>query len=338
MMAMPGTLRRSIALALPFDWKARRRHRSPGEPLGPYYIEWSPDSSTFGEDWDWAPRDADGVILLPDKRTYHPVRIAQYGLHRHARWRDSRSAADRQAFVAQADWLAQNQRVHQGVAGCYPYDFPNPRFNAAAGWISAMAQGEAISLLLRAFASERDQTYFTAALRAAEPFRFDLANGGVVFRTALGDTFLEEVAALPAAHILNGHIYSLWGLLELRGVYHEPWLDELARAALRTLRCRLKLYDSGFWSYYSLAGTPHGFRNVALLKYHLFHIAQLRVTAVLAHDQYFADVAERWERYARSPACRLRVLANTFVGLLPRFVTRSDRLGHGMVDLLNPHV
>lgn len=330
--ALPRNRFESLARAFPIDWSARRNYRLPQNEFGPYYIEWQAGAGMYGEDWARAPVDASGV-LLTRTRAYHPVNIAQYGLHRHARWCVTRAAADRAASLAQADWLAVNASSRGAVPGCLAYDFASPRYGAAPGWISAMAQGEAISLLLRAAAVTGEGDYREAAVRVAQPFRFGVADGGVVYRSRFGDVFLEEVAVLPASHILNGHIYALWGLLELALVKPSPWLRELAGRALDTLRRRLPLYDAGYWSYYSLLGTSSGFRSVALLKYHAFHIAQLRVTAALTHDASFSDVADRWERYADSTSCRMCVLANTAAGLVPRLF-KHDRVGCGAVDLL----
>ncbi len=330
--ALPRNYLRSLALAFPLDWKVQRPYRLPAGELGPYYVEWQPGTEAYGEDWAVAPRDADGVILTR-RGLYHPVRIAQFGLHSHARFVDTGDAAARAGFMAQARWLAANQRSRAGVAGCYVYDFPNPHYGVGAGWISAMAQGEAISLLLRAAVLERSETMLDAAVRASQPFRCTIEKGGVVFRSSYGDAFLEEIAAAPASHILNGHIFALWGLLELQSAQSQAWLRELVAQATLTLRRRLQLYDAGYWSYYSLLGTRAGFRNAAVLKYHAFHIAQLRVTAALVGDPYFAGVADRWQRYADSPPCRIRVMANTIAGLAPRLIG-SDRVGRGAIDLL----
>lgn len=331
---LPRDYLRSLALAFPIDWTVERPYRMPAADAGPYYIEWRPGGGPYGEDWQRAPKDASGVILTPGVQLYHPVRIAQYGLHSHARFIETGDAAARRAFLAQADWLVAHARTRDGVDGCYAYEFPNPRYGVGSGWLSAMAQGEAISLLVRAAAVEGSAAYLHAAVRAAQPFRHNIENGGVVYRTAR-DVFLEEVAALPASHILNGHMFALWGLLELQRANPQPWLEELAFEAAQTLRRRLALYDAGYWSYYSLLGTRSGFRSVAVLKYHAFHIAQLRVTAALTGDGYFAVTADAWQAYAKSPACRARVLANTLAGLGPRFVTKSDRVGRGAIDLLD---
>jgi hypothetical protein len=332
--ALPRNYARALALAFPLDWNLKRPYRMPCEGIGPYYIEWQPGGGTYGEDWTRAPRDRDGVILTAAGGHYHPVRIAQFGLHSHARFLETRDAGAKRDFMAQAQWLAAHQSTRGGVAGCYVYEFPNPRYGAGAGWLSAMAQGEAISLLVRAAAFERSEAFMEAALVAAQPFRVSVQDGGVVYRSAHGDVFLEEIAAIPAAHILNGHIFALWGLLELQSLRPQAWLRELIAAATATLRKRLRLYDAGYWSYYSLLGTPSGFRHAAVLKYHAFHIAQLHVTAALVGDPYFASMADRWQAYADSPICRVRVVANTIAGLVPRFITGSDSVDRGAADLL----
>jgi hypothetical protein len=322
----------SLQRAVPLDWSVKRAYRLPAGALGAYYIEWLPGAGPYGENWSSEALDEDGTLLSGAARAYHPIRIAQYGLHRHSQWCATHAPADRDAFIAQARWLAANARDRGVVPGCLVYGFPWPRYGAPAGWISAMAQGEAISLLLRAADACSDAAYRAAALHIAQPFRFDVQDGGVVYRSG-SDTFLEEVAVLPASHILNGHIFALWGLLELSTVFKEPWISELAGAATDTLRRRLPLYDAGYWSHYSLLGTRSGFRSVALLKYHAFHIAQLRVTAALTGDPFFSTIADRWQGYADSPWCRMRVLANTTAGLVPGLL-RSDRVGRGAVDLL----
>jgi len=330
---LPKDYLNSILRAFPLDWSPKRGYRLPQSRLGPYHIEWDAGNGPYGEHWTDAMRDPAGVLLTGTARAYHPIRIAQFGLHSHARWWISRDEADRRAYLAQARWLADNARERNGVSGCLIFDFPWPKYGAAAGWISAMAQGEAISLLLRAAEAEGDDSYYEAARNVANPFHFSVEEGGVVFLSRAGDTFLEEVAVKPASHILNGHIFSLWGLLEIASLRPEKWIEQVASEALSTLRRRLNLYDAGYWSYYSLLGSPSGFRNVALLKYHAFHIAQLRVTAALTGDQYFADTARRWQEYADSVACRRRVLANTVAGLVPGLLKR-DHMGSGAVDML----
>ncbi|MBV9278162.1 MAG: hypothetical protein JOZ97_08010 [Candidatus Eremiobacteraeota bacterium] len=323
--AVPVNVRRALALSFPTRWGDRRAYRLPEHsgPLGRYYMTWRSDTSAWGEDWAISPFDSDGVLLTLGGKFYHPSRIAQFALHAHADWSERRSERALRAFRAQAQWLRDHQRAHRGIEGCYPFDFPWPRYGAACGWISAMAQGEAISVLLRADQMFPKDGYFDAAMRAATPFRMDLRDGGVVSRTTQGDVFFEEVAVEPPAHILNGHIYALWGLWELQRLTQESWLSDLVRDGAQTLCRRLPLYDSGYWSFYHLLAYQGGFRPVATLKYHAFHVAQLRVLAAMCGEQRFEAVANRWEAYQDTLLSRAKTMQNAIAALTLRALGRD---------------
>lgn len=310
---LPRNYRLALQRAIPIGcWGAARPYVLPSASpsrVGPYYIDWHPGDGPWGESWTSAPFDGDGVILTPRGDRYHPVRIAQYGLHRHREWLADRTPASRAAFLAQAAWLRRHQTRRAAAFGAYPYDFDVPAYGAKAGWISAMAQGEAISLLLRAHDAEPEVGFLSAARAATEPFRVDVGAGGVRWRTSDGDTFFEEYATGLGSHVLNGFIYALWGLWELErydptGEVHEPLL-----AGLETLRRRLRLYDAGYWSHYDLVRPAAGPLRPAPFAYHALHVAQLRVTAAMTHDDYYEHLAGRWAAYQESAACRVRFLA-----------------------------
>jgi D-glucuronyl C5-epimerase C-terminus len=307
---------RRLALAFPIDWTHRRPYslasiERPGE--GAYFISWDPGNGIYGEDWTTSAFDAQDV-LIEASGAYHPIRIAQYALHLHAQWLQTNDAAYRDRFLKQADWL----RVHQErtrVPGTYRFAFPWRRYGVEAGWSSAMAQGEAISVLLRAEKAAPHQGYGDAAWEAATPFTRDIPNGGVVWENRR-EIFFEEVATADAAHILNGCIYALWGLWELWQCSPEGWTGVAVERCAVTLRRWLPHFDTGWWTRYSLMRTSHGLSHLATLKYHAFHIAQMRVLAAMFSEPAFGHAAERWESYVRSPRNRLRVLAGT-AALIP---------------------
>lgn len=322
--AVPPNHARRAALAFPVIWKDRKYllPEAGAAIPGPYYITWQPDSGVFGEDWDRSPFDRHGVLLSLRGGFYHPIHIAQYGLHQHARWKETGAQHHRDAFLAQARWFRDNQRAQPGgVRGAYPFEFPWPRYHAQSGWISAMAQGEAVSVLLRAHAAAPDDGFESAAILAAEPFRYPLEEGGVTARDSRG-LFFEEVAAQPAAHILNGHIFALFGLWELARFGRCSWAAELVQEAVASLERSIHAFDSGYWSYYSLAPDRSGGAHLATHKYHAFHIAQLRVLAAMSGSQTFARTADRWRDYARDRGARLRVTRETLGGLLRPHVAR----------------
>jgi hypothetical protein len=294
-----------------------------GDAPGPYYVDWDPGDGAWGEAWTSAPFDADGVILTAQGLRYHPVRIAQYGLHEHRAWLRDGAPASRAAFMAQAAWLRGHQTRREAATGAYAYDFDVPAYGARAGWISAMAQGEAISLLLRAHAAEPQAGFLSAARSAVGPFGVDVRDGGVRRRTSDGDTFFEEYATAAGGRVLNGFIYALWGLWELDRYGSTDVARDPLAAGLSTLRSRLRLYDAGYWSHYDLVPPPASLpRRPAPLAYHALHVAQLRVTAAMTRDTYYEHVADKWAGYQRDAGCRARFLAASATCYASRILLR----------------
>ncbi len=310
-----------IALGFPLSWTHRRAcslSAIAGAGRSPYFIRWDPGRGVYGEDWDENPRDENGVMLTGPEGHYHAIRISQFALHLHERWCVKNDEAAREDFLKQAIWLRDNQET-QPIAGMYRFNFPWPKYGARAGWVSAMAQGEAISTLLRAEHVSPGKGFADAAWRAAEPFRYDIPSGGVVWRNG-SNIFFEEVANVNAPHILNGCIFALWGLWELWVSSPQAWQGELVERCVETLRRWLPLYDTGWWTLYSLMRNPTGRSHLATLKYHAFHIAQMKILGAMFDEPDFTKAADRWTSYIDERSSRGRLLASTMISLPERFL------------------
>jgi heparosan-N-sulfate-glucuronate 5-epimerase len=179
-------------------------------------------------------------------------------------------------------------------------------------WISAMTQGEAVSLFLRA-APEDDspEDLFSAAGRAVMPL---LEPSPVVTQTPEGPV-LQEYPTNPPAHVLNGWIFGLWGLYDLSTMRQGDVISaDLAMRAssafevgVAALAERLPRYDAWGWSRYDLF--PHPIVHVASPFYHRLHIEMLRATDDLASNHGFEQMAARWERSARHPVARAAAIS-----------------------------
>jgi hypothetical protein len=191
--------------------------------------------------------------------------------------------------------------------GLLAYRFPMPHtFPLEAPWYSALAQGEAASLLVRAAQVLGRNELFELAERVAEPLLG--TEPPLVVLTGAGPV-LQEYPTDPPAHVLNGWITSLFGLYDLA---HAP-RDETAvtrraaaafAAGVATLAERLHLYRMApGWSRYDLY--PHPLPNAASVSYHRLHVAQLRALDALAGFETFAATADEWERSLRNPAALL---------------------------------
>ena len=248
------------------------------------------------------------MIAGPDGSAYHnPVSVSLYALGRHteaglgpgdtaAGLAADHADACRAGFLAQARHL----RLSQDGDGGWRYPVPAPRYRIDPGWYSAMAQGLATSVLLRAYDITTEQSYADAADAATALLLKPLQEGGCAHYDSSGRPFLEECPTDPPCHILNGAVFALIGLCE-----RETRSGGQANvAAARRLAADLSQFDIGYWSRYDLR-----FAAPATMAYHSLHISLLNVAARLSGDQVFTSTALRWSSYLRRPACRLRAAA-----------------------------
>lgn len=281
--------------------------------LGTYYLDFSP-TAEFIEQGGYGAFDSDSVPLVDYDRLfpsagttkgrqifgqhYTPVTIAQYGLGNLNRYQRTQNEQFLNFFLKQAEWLLTNLRSHDGVPTIWVHDFQFPSLNLTPPWASAMAQGEGISVLLRAYQITQNHSFLDAAWRAFDAFNVSIVEGGVCVREK-DELWLEEYPTSPPCHVLNGFIYALLGVFDLYRVtmdanVHAVWVN-----GLRTLVRNLHRYDLGFWSCYDLWRHP-----IASPGYHSLHVLQLTVLAEITGERVFSKYAQRWQCYADSRICR----------------------------------
>ena len=201
--------------------------------------------------------------------------------------------------IAAVKWLERSVDAR----GLLAYRFPMPHtFPLEAPWYSSLAQGEAVSLLVRAAEILDRAQLLELADRVVEP----LVQPGspLLVMTAEGPV-LQEYPTDPPAHVLNGWITSLFGLYDLAHARSRS-SEAASRAATafdagtKALAARLDLYRTPLgWSRYDLY--PHPLPNTASVAYHRLHVAQLRALYLLASHGAFAQTADDWERSLVNP-------------------------------------
>ncbi len=272
---------------------------------GEYYMLFS-EKADYAGDYDSA-----GIPMLDYHgqigRQYNPIAVAQWGLGNYNLFQRDGSAEQRKKFVASADWLRDNLEKNRSGRWVWNHHFDwEYRSPLKAPWYSGLAQGQGISMLVRAHKDTADPAYLEAADRAFDSFMKSTEEGGVMFTDQSGDLWIEEYIVSPPTHILNGFIWALWGVHDYFLTTRKAVAQDLFSKCVQTLRNNLDRYDLGFWSLYEQSGTR--LPMVASPFYHQLHIVQLRVMARLTGDEFFAGYADRWERYARSRAKRTRAL------------------------------
>lgn len=255
------------------------------------------------------PFDQAGVPLLNYQGEiglqHNPIAIAQYGLARFNAWLESSASHDRAAWGRAADWLTSSLKPNASGHAVWMHGFDWPyRQTLRAPWYSGLAQGNGVSMLVRAAQATGDERYADAAHSAFESFRHDVAHGGVVVTDPSGDLWIEEYIVEPPSHILNGFIWALWGVYDYWKWCGDRRAGEVWDRCARTLERRMGEFDTGWWSLYE---APHEGRHMlASSYYHALHITQLRVMFRLTGKAVFAEYADRFEAYRRSRLKRAR--------------------------------
>jgi len=178
------------------------------------------------------------------------------------------------------------------------------RLRLGAGWYSAMSQGQAMSVLTRAFWTTGDRRYLDAARRATAPFAVRSADGGVL-ASLYGSAWYEEYPTVPGTFVLNGFVYALFGLYDLKSCVSAKdrgGAERLLAAGVASLRRLLPLYDTGTGSLYDLRHVTlrAGGRQApqrARSDYHVTHVIQLLTLATISDDDVVAATARRWLGY-----------------------------------------
>lgn len=206
-------------------------------------------------------------------------------------------------FYYAANWLV----VHQDAAGGWPISvvrkLAGGQLTLPPGWYSAMAQGQAMSLLVRAYHRTSNSKYLQAALRATRPFLVPSSEGGVLAKFADKYDFYEEYPTTPSCFVLNGFIYSLIGLYDLAQVAPADSAKDAQRlydAGLQSLKAMLTLYDTGSGTIYDLRHFTLGVApNLARWDYHATHINQLLLLSTIDSDPLWEQTAKRWMTYMK---------------------------------------
>ena len=195
-------------------------HETPAEnpnasstELGEYYM-------LFAEKADYAGLyDSAGIPQLDYRGAigpqHNPIAIAQYGLGNYNLFRRTDSPERRQKFLKTANWLVDHLEANPHGLFVWNHYFDwEYRDTLRSPWYSGLAQGQGISLLVRAHKESADPRYLDAAQKALAAFYRPLTEGGVAFTDDQGDIWFEEYIVSPPTHILNGFIWAAWGVYD----------------------------------------------------------------------------------------------------------------------------
>ena len=284
------------------------------DQLGPYYM-------TFGQKSDYqGVFDQQGVPMLDYHgqigRQYNPIAIAQYGLAHYNLMHDSNSvftpprcgasrlggveSDHRQIFLRQANWLVDNLEPNQQGLFVWQHHFDfEYRQLLRAPWASALAQGQGVSVLVRAWQATGQAVYLEKAKLAFLALTKPIRQGGLQDIDHQGGIWLEEYLVSPTTHILNGFIWALWGVYDFWLATKDEAAKDLFADCVITLIKNLSRYDMGFWSRYDLS--KQAMAMLASPFYHRLHLVQLKIMADLTKQEIFGEYHKKWQAYQKNP-------------------------------------
>lgn len=113
----------------------------------------------------------------------------------------------------------------------------------------------------------------------------------------------EEYPTTPSSFVLNGFMYSLIGLYDLKETAGEKLGKEarlLYERGMESLKAMLPLYDTGSGTIYDLRHFMLGIApNLARWDYHTTHINQLQLLSTIDESPIFKEFVKRWKSYLK---------------------------------------
>ncbi|MDP8293125.1 MAG: D-glucuronyl C5-epimerase family protein [Candidatus Orphnella occulta] len=245
--------------------------------------------------------DETGVIMLDYKSDlgfqYNPNAIAQLALGYYDR---ILAGCDKgEDFLLQADFFLRYGRKVSDDVLLWEYNFAfETRQYLEKPWRSALAQGQAISVLIRAYALSENKAYLAAAQEGFNAFRYQGLEheGGVIFRNNDG-VWLEEVIMEKPNHILNGFVWALWGVRDYALFTKDEYAMQLYEEAEETLRNTLDRYDLGFWTCYDDNKDIGGPIMPVSSYYQRLHITQMLGMYNLTKNEVYSIMHKKWLAY-----------------------------------------
>lgn len=209
---------------------------------------------------------------------YFSIEIFQYGLGAFDLYLLNNDKSMLEKTIACANWAIDNQQEN-GSWITFDYQHPESPY-------SAMAQGEGISLLTRAYLTTKNEDYCTALKKAKDFMLKPIDQGGTTLYVE-NDVYFYECTYAPL--VLNGWIFSLWGIIDYCKLIEDSQTKHILEQTLSTLEQHLPDFDMQYWSKYDNGN------RICSPFYNKLHVEQLKVMFNLTQKEIYKKYAEKWE-------------------------------------------
>lgn len=231
--------------------------------------------------------------------SYFPISIGLASLYDFQKYLVEPTPALRKRFLANARWLVDNQASNGQWLASHKKKFGSYRLDPP--WASALSQGLAMSVLVRAHYLTDDERFLESALLGLQPLQVNVSDGGLR-NDVNGHSYYEEYP-IPghSPFVLNGMLYCLFGLHELAAATGKALPARMFTSGVEALKTLLPEYDAGIWSRYSLVdeSTLRNHYRLASPWYQKLHVQQLHALHKISGEPMFAQYASRFQEQHR---------------------------------------
>ncbi len=229
---------------------------------------------------------------------FNPTTSSQDALRCHGQFVMGREPSE--YFFVHADLLVELQSEDGGFQ--YPIRVQHEEYGSLEpGWVSAMTQGQALSVFARAYALTGDSGYLDAGAKAFANMQTPVNNGGT--RASLADldpslsgyVFFPEWLYDPIPITLNGYIFTLLGIYDWSLVVSpSQWNARFDfEAGIKTLERILRYFDFNGYTAYDLGHLVYGLEPNVQPQYMTVHVYLLHALNSIVSNptlQYYERV------------------------------------------------
>lgn len=261
------------------------------DKIGAYYIDMRPKYIYAGE------FDKNNIPLLDfnGKQCYFPGTIAQYALGNFDIFMDTQENKYFNICENCAKWFLNNLIENENENFGYINDYDYGIYKLQKPWFSSISQGLSLSLLSRCYSINSKKEYLEVCDKLLKSYEISSDEKGI---TALlnGEYFYEEYPSQTPSYVLNGFIFSLWGLYDYYLVSGSSKAYDLYDKGLKSLNRNLNLYNIKFinWSRYDLY--PFKIKDITSIFYHKLHVEQLKAMYLLTDEDIYKKYYTLWEK------------------------------------------
>lgn len=227
-------------------------------------------------------------------RQYNPVTIAQTAIGCYHNFLRDKDPKERKILLDQIDWLKHNWVPVGNDGAAYQYHFAWS-YGLKPGWRSGLAQGQAISALIRYYYLSGDGSVLPLIKRLKNYMLVPTDRGGLVATSRQGGMWIEEFPSSPPSFVLNGFMSATFGLYEFTKLFaHDKAAQDELERAIASIRLSLPGYDTGNWMYLDRKSPPY---PKASNGYAIGYIYQTRTLWQIAGDPLFLATHLRWQSF-----------------------------------------